>query len=71
MDNKIVVSVDLRRILLEILHFGHAGTSKILAEAKVFYWPEINRYLENKLKNCTECLASDKSLRYKLPNKHY
>ena len=36
MDEQIVVPVDLRRRLLDILHFGHAGLTKMTAEAKIF-----------------------------------
>ena len=36
MDDRIVVPVDLRRRLLDILQFGQAGITKMLAEAKIF-----------------------------------
>ena len=71
MDDQIVVPVDLRRRLLDILHFGHAGMTKMTAEAKIFWWPDINRDIENKVKDCIACLASGKSLKYQLPNNHY
>ena len=71
MDDQIVVPVDLRRRLLDILHFGHAGLTKMTAEAKTFWWPNITRDIENKAKDCTACLASGKNLKYQLPNSHY
>ena len=71
MDDQIVVPVDLRRRLLDILHFGHAGTTKMIAEAKIFWWPDINRDIENKVKDCIACLASGKNLKYQLPKNHY
>ena len=71
MDDQIVVPVDLRRRLLDILHFGHAGLTKMTAEAKIFWWPNITRDIENKPKDCTACLASGKNLKYQLPNSHY
>ena len=71
MDDQIVVPIDLRRRLLDILHFGHAGMTKMTAEAKIFWWPDINRDIENKVKDCIACLASGKSLKYQLPNSHY
>ena len=71
MDDQIVVPVDLRRQLLDILHFGHAGLTKITAEAKIFWWPNITRDIENKAKDCTACLASGKNLKYQLPKNHY
>ena len=71
MDDQIVVPVDLRRRLLDILHSGHAGLTKMAAEAKIFWWPNITRDFENKAKDCTACLASGKNLKYQLPNSHY
>ena len=71
MDDQIVVPVDLRRWLLDILHFGHAGMTKMTAEAKIFWWPDINRDIENKVKDCIACLASGKKFKYQLPNNHY
>ena len=71
MDDQIVVPVDLRRRLLDILHFCHAGTSKMIAEAKIFWWPDINRDIENKVKDCIACLASGENLKYQLPKNHY
>ena len=67
MDDQIVVPVDLRRRLLDILHFGHVGTTEMTAEAKIFWWPDI----ENKVKDCIACLASGKNLKEQLPNNHY
>ena len=40
-DDQIVISIDLRRRLLDILHFGHSGITKMTSEAKIFWWPEI------------------------------
>ena len=51
MDDQIVVPVDLRRRLLNILHFGHAGITKMTAEAKFLLWPEINRDIETKVED--------------------
>ena len=62
MDDQIVVPVALQRRLLDILHFGHAmdfgrRMTKMTAEAKIFWWSDINRDIENKLKDCIACLA--------------
>ena len=71
MDDQIVVPVDLQRRLLDILHFGHTGLTKMTAEDKIFWWPNITRDIENKVKDYTACLASGKNLKYQLPNSHY
>ena len=36
-DEQIAVRIDLRRRLIEILHFGHSGTTKMLSDAKIFW----------------------------------
>ena len=35
-DDQIAVTINLRRKIIEILHFGHSGTTKMLSEAKIF-----------------------------------
>ena len=70
-DDQIVIPIDLRRRLLDILHFGHAGMTKMETEAKIFWWPTKKSDIEMKVKDCTACLASGKNLKYQLPSKHY
>ena len=70
-DDQIVVPIDSRRRLLDILHFGHSGLMKMETEDKTFWWPEKKNDIETKLKDCTACLASGKNLKYQLPKKHY
>ena len=64
---QITVPTELRKTLLNTLHFGHAGTTKMTAEAKIFWWPNINKDIEEKVKNCIACLSSGKNLKYQLP----
>ena len=35
-DDQILIPIDPRRRLLEILHFGHSGITKMMSEAKIF-----------------------------------
>ena len=42
----------------------------MIAEAKLFWWPDINRDIENKVKDCIACLALGKNLKYQLPKNH-
>ena len=37
------------------------------AEAKIFWWPNITKDIEEKVKNCVACLSSGKNLKYQLP----
>ena len=70
-DDQIVIPIDLRRRLLDILHFGHSGITKMTSEAKIFWWPNKKQDIEKKVKDCTACLASGENLNYQLPKKHY
>ena len=65
--DQIAVTIDLRKMLIEILHFGHSGTTKMLSDAKIFLWPEIRKDIEQKVKDCTACLATGKNLNYQIP----
>ena len=40
-DDQIVILIDLRRRLLDILHFSHSGITKMTSEAKIFWWPNM------------------------------
>ena len=70
-DDQIAVPIDLSRRLIEILHFGNAGTTKMLSGAKIFWWPEMRKDIEQKVKDCTACLSTGKNLNYQIPiNQH-
>ena len=69
-DDQIVIPIDLRRRLLDILHFGHSGT-KMTTKAKIFWWRNKKQDIETKVKDCTACLASGKNLNYQLQKKHH
>ena len=67
LNDKIVVPTELRKKLLDTLHFGNAETTKMIAEAKIFWWSNINKDIEEKVKNCIACLSSGKNLKYQIP----
>ena len=70
-DDQIAIPYDLRRRLLDILHFGHSGITKMTEEAKIFWWPGLRKEIEQKVKDCTACLATGENLNYQIPkNKH-
>ena len=70
-DDRIVVPAELRKKLLDTLHFGHAGATKMTAEAKIFWWPNIQEEIEDKPKNCVACMSSGKNLKYQLPKHEF
>ena len=51
-EDRIIVPTELRKKSLDTLHFGHAGSTKMLAESKIFWWPNMCKESEDKIKNC-------------------
>ena len=37
------------------------------AEAKIFWWPNMLKEIEDKTKNCVACMSSGKNLKYQIP----
>ena len=66
-DDRIVVPTELRKKLLNTLHFGHAGATKMTADVKIFWWPNMLKEIEDKTKNCVACMSLGKNLKYQLP----
>ena len=70
-DDQIVIPIDLGQQLLNILHFGHSGITKMMSEAPILWWPGMKQDVENKVKDCTACFVSGKHLEYQLPTTFY
>ena len=70
-DGGIVVPTELRKKLLDTLPFGHAGATKMTAEAKIFWWPNMQKEIEDKTKNCVACMSSYKNLKYHSPKNEF
>ena len=51
-EHRITVPSELRKKLLVTLHFGHAGATKMLTEAKITWWPNMSKEIKDKTKNC-------------------
>ena len=60
-DEKKIIPIELRKKLMETLQIGHTGTTKMLAEARIFWWSDISNDIENRTKNCAACLATSKN----------
>ena len=41
------------------------------AEAKIFWWPNMQKEIEEKTKNCVACMASGKNLKYQIPKREF
>ena len=70
-EDRMIISTELRKKLIDTLHFGHAGSTKMLAESKIFRWPNMCKEIEDKTKNCVACMASGKNLNYQLPKTNF
>ena len=69
-DDRIVVPTELRK-KLDTIHFGHAGATQMTAEAKTFWWPSMQKEIEDKTKNCVACMSLGKTLKYQLPKNEF
>ena len=57
--SRVVIPTDLRSSLLDELHSGHAGSSRMIELAcSYLWWPNLDRDLEELTKSCPECLTS-------------
>ena len=70
-DDRIVVPAELREKLLDTLNFGRGGATKMTAEAKIFWWPNMQKEIEDKTKNCVACMSSGKNLKYQIPKNKF
>ena len=66
-SRRYVIKKDILRRLLDVLHVGHSGVTTMTAEEKRFWWPEIQKDIEQKVKCCTASLATGKNLKYYRP----
>ena len=57
----------VKRQLVDELHFGHPGSTKMLTESNIFQWSGRRKEIENKSSKCTACMSSGKNLKYQLP----
>ena len=67
LNDKIIVPTELLKKILDTLHFGHVGTTKMTTEAKIFWWPNIKKHIEDNVTNCIACLSYGKNLKYQIP----
>ena len=66
-DDRVVIPKSLQFTVLQLLHTGHIGYSKMLAEARCFWWREMEYEIEEKAKRCKPCIAAGKNLKTQLP----
>ena len=56
------------KILLDVLHFGLSGITKMTAGAQIFFWwPSTDKDFENEAKHCVACMSSGENLKNPIP----
>ena len=60
--NRVIVPIEGRTQVLDLLHDGHPGITKMKTIARqVVWWPLIDADLTNKVQNCRTCQVNQKS----------
>ena len=50
MDDRVVIPIGIREEVINALHFGHPGLTKMEQEAKIFWWPNMTEEIKDKQK---------------------
>ena len=67
LDDRIIIPAGMRETVLNALHFGHPGETKMIADSKIFWWPGITEDIQQKQKECIACRNTGKNLKTQLP----
>jgi hypothetical protein len=55
-DGRVVVPMEMRAQVLDLLHVGHPGISKMRELARIHvWWPGLRSQIEEKVGNCDSC----------------
>ena len=63
MDDRVVIPVGIRDEVINALHFGHPGLTKMEMESKIFWWPNMTEDIKEKQKRCIACRNAGKNLK--------
>ena len=65
---RLIPPESLRTKLIEKAHIGHLGIVKTKERLRMnFWWPGMDMAIERQVRDCTQCITSDKPLRTKQP----
>ena len=67
LDDRIIIPSGMRDTIINALHFGHPGETKMMAESKIFWWPGMAEEIKKKQKECIPCRNAGKNLKTQLP----
>ena len=61
-NDKIVVPENMRTTVIATLHHGHTSAGKMEQLAGAFWWPGMNREIQEKAESCPSCRAAGKNI---------
>ena len=62
-DNRLVIPVELKQLLLDTILHKHPGQVGMLALEKLVWWPHIHSEIVSKAKACRQCTDKGKKLK--------
>ena len=62
-DYRIIIPRTLRRTVLMLLHKGHAAKNKLTSAAKQFWWPRLQKDIQQKCEKCITCGMAGKNVK--------
>ena len=64
---KNVMPQESEKQVVDALHFGYSGSTKMLAESNIFCWTGMRKDKQENCSTCTACMRSREKLTYHLP----
>ena len=58
----------MRTTIIAMLHHGHASAGKMEQIAQAFWWPGMNREIQEKAESCPSCRAAGKNITTQIPS---
>ena len=70
-DDRIVIPKALRRTIIMLQHKGHAAINKMTSAAKLFWWPKLQKDIQQKCEKSISCRIKGKSIKPQMPRTEY
>ena len=58
----------MRTTIIAMLHHGHTSAGKMEQIAQAFWWPGMNREVQEKAESCPSCRAAGKNITTQIPS---
>ena len=67
-NDRIVIPENMRTTVIAMLHHGHTSAAKMEQLSVVFWWPGIQREIQEKAESCRSCRAAGKNIVTQIPS---